>query len=148
MDCLSCKAKAGEIVLSPGPEIFGGEYWRVDHAYPTALKGWLVIILQRHVEALHELTAEEHRELSEIQQKLIPALRKMTNCAKEYLVCFAEKEGFNHIHFHLIARSVDLPSMLKGKEIFAVLSPSKDNAVSEEEITEFCSKIRSEIEQH
>ncbi len=39
----------------------------VDHAYPTSHLGWLVIVLKRHVEALHELRKEEFVELAEIE---------------------------------------------------------------------------------
>ena len=55
---------------SPGPYIYEGRSWVVDHAYPTSLKGWLVIVLKRHVEALHDLTHEEFRELADIQYRL------------------------------------------------------------------------------
>jgi len=33
--------------------------------------GWLVIVLKRHAESLHELTTEEFAELAQIQAKLM-----------------------------------------------------------------------------
>src|SRR5438045_1970435 len=70
MECLTCQSIAGEKRISPGPFIYVGTYWLVDHGYPTALKDWLVIVTRRHVEALHELSREEFAELAEIQYKL------------------------------------------------------------------------------
>ena len=43
MECLICCSISGERRISPGPFIYEGAYWLVDHAYPTLLKGWLVI---------------------------------------------------------------------------------------------------------
>ena len=67
MECFSCRSISGDKRISPGPYIHEGNYWLVDHAYPTSLKGWLVIVLKRHVEALHELSQEEFKELADIQ---------------------------------------------------------------------------------
>ncbi|MGO8946882.1 MAG: hypothetical protein ACLQUY_04295 [Ktedonobacterales bacterium] len=49
------------------PSSYEGTHWVVDHAYPTSHLGWLVIVLKRHVEALHELRKEEFVELAEIE---------------------------------------------------------------------------------
>lgn len=42
MDCLTCLSLSGKRRISPGPFIFQGMYWTVDHVYPTSHKGWLV----------------------------------------------------------------------------------------------------------
>ena len=70
MECWTCKSNTGEKRISPGPTIFEGEYWLVEHAYPVKTIGWLVIVLKRHAEALHELTPEEFAELAQIQARL------------------------------------------------------------------------------
>ena len=57
MECWTCKSNLGEKRISPGPTIYEGKYWLVEHAYPIKMIGWLVIVLKRHAEALHELTA-------------------------------------------------------------------------------------------
>jgi hypothetical protein len=51
MECLTCKSNSGEQRISPGPTIYEGEYWFVEHAYPVKRLGWLVIVLKRHEEA-------------------------------------------------------------------------------------------------
>ena len=61
MECLTCLNLRGERRISPGPFIYTGTHWVVDHAYPTSHLGWLVILPKRHIEALHELSREEFR---------------------------------------------------------------------------------------
>lgn len=104
-DCRVCRSISGEARISSGPPIFDGRYWMLEHAYPTRLPGWLVIVLKRHVEALHELTADEFQELAAIQHRAARALRQVVGCAKEYIACFAEMDGFAHLHIHLATQS-------------------------------------------
>src|SRR5437868_1940912 len=101
--CLTCKSLRGEISLTPGEIIFSGTNWQVEHVYPTSIKGWLVCVLKRHATALHDLTDQEFAELATIERVASLALHKVLKSEKEYIVCFAEGEGFNHIHFHIIA---------------------------------------------
>lgn len=51
-DCHTCRSLSGERRISPGPTIYEGRNWLIEHAYPTGLKGWLVIVLKRHADAL------------------------------------------------------------------------------------------------
>jgi diadenosine tetraphosphate (Ap4A) HIT family hydrolase len=141
--CHTCRSSAGEKRISPGPTIYEGRFWLVEHAYPTALKGWLVIVLKRHAEALHELTADEFAELGELQGWLAKLLRAEIGCQKEYSVCFAEMAGFYHIHFHIIPRAADLSDELKGGKIFAMLKVNEAEAVPPEEIRQFCEHLRA-----
>jgi diadenosine tetraphosphate (Ap4A) HIT family hydrolase len=143
MGCYTCRSISGERRISPGPTIYEGSYWLIEHAYPTRLKGWLVIVLKRHVEALHELTREEFAELGELQALAVSILHEALDSAKEYSVCFAEKEGFQHIHFHIVARSRDLPDELKGTKIFAMINVTEAEALPREEIKAFCELLSS-----
>src|SRR5438477_13205439 len=112
MECYTCKSISGERRISPGPTIYTGEHWLVEHAYPCGIKGWLVIVLRRHVEALHELSSAEFSELSELVEKTVRVVREHFACDKEYVACFAEAEGFNHVHVHVIAKPHNLPQEL------------------------------------
>jgi|WetSurMetagenome_2_1015567.scaffolds.fasta_scaffold82571_2 diadenosine tetraphosphate (Ap4A) HIT family hydrolase len=143
MDCYTCSSLSGERRISPGPTIYEGRYWLIEHAYPTRLKGWLVIVLKRHAEALHEMTREEFAELGELQALAVKLLHDSLDSAKEYAVCFAEKEGFQHIHFHIVARSRDLSDELKGTKIFAMINVTEAEALPREEIKTFCEILRS-----
>lgn len=142
MECYSCKSNSGEQPISPGPTIYTGEYWLVEHAYPCGIKGWLVIALKRHAEALHELRAEEFSEFSLLIERASRALSKHLGCEKEYVVCFAEAEHFNHIHFHVIAKPMDLPQELRGTAIFKMLKVPEHEVVAPDEIKELCLQLQ------
>lgn len=130
MSCFSCAFLAKKDNLP----IYSGEYWVVDHAYRSKLAGWLVIVLKRHAEALHELTNDEFKELGELINKTTKALHELLKTEKEYVAFFAEGEGFHHIHIHIIPRSKDLPVEFKGPKIFSMLKPENDKEIPKKEI--------------
>ncbi len=142
MECWTCKSNTGEKRISPGPTIFEGQYWLVEHAYPVKTIGWLVIVLKRHAEALHELTTEEFTELAQIQSKLIRFLYEELHREKEYVSCYAETEHFYHIHFHVFAKPSNLPDELKGGKSFALLKVTDEEAVPPNQIIAFCELLR------
>jgi diadenosine tetraphosphate (Ap4A) HIT family hydrolase len=146
MDCWTCKSNAGEKRISPGPTIFDGEFWQVEHAYPVRVIGWLVIVLKRHAEALHQLTTGEFAELGELQSKTTRFLFEELHCEKEYISCYAEMEHFRHIHFHVFAKPSTLPEELKGGRSFALLKVTAEEAVAPEEIIAFCNSIKARFE--
>lgn len=117
----------------------------IEHAYPARLRGWLVIVLKRHAEALHELTREEFSELGELQALAVRLLHETLDSAKEYSVCFAEKEGFQHIHFHIVARSRDLQDEFKGAGVFAMINVTEAEALPRHEIRSFCEELKGHI---
>ncbi len=147
MECWTCRSNSGEKRISPGPTIFEGKYWFVEHAYPVKIIGWLVIVLKRHAEALHELNAEEFRELAQIQAKLIPLLHEELHSEKEYISCYAEMEHFRHIHIHIFARPPDWPEEWKGGHSFAMLKVTPEEAVSPNEIIAFCKLLKDKFTQ-
>ncbi|PKL36748.1 hypothetical protein CVV38_02505 [Candidatus Peregrinibacteria bacterium HGW-Peregrinibacteria-1] len=143
MECYACKSISGEKRISPGPIIHEGKYWLVEHAYPTQLKGWLVIVTKRHVETLHELTKQEFAELGEICERTTKILHEALNCEKEYSMCLAEVEHFQHIHFHIIPKPHDLPAELKGSKIFAMLKVEESDAIARHDIEQFCINLKN-----
>ena len=147
MECLTCKSNSGEQRISPGPTIFEGEYWMVEHAYPVKRLGWLVIVLKRHAEALHNLSAEEFTELGKLQSQVIRFLFEVLHCQKEYISCYGEAEGFAHIHFHVFAKPADLPEELKGGKSFNLLKVSREEAVPSDKIIAFCELLRNKFKQ-
>ncbi len=60
---------------------------------------------------------------------------------KEYMMCFAEGEGFQHVHIHIVPKPTDLPAELKGPRIFARLAVDKEQAISTQEIIAFCEEF-------
>ena len=79
-----------------------GPGWRVAHAFGTSLPGWLVVVPRRHVIALDELTAGEAADLGPLLRALTAAMRAVLGCGKTYVALFAEAEGFEHVHFHVV----------------------------------------------
>src|SRR5438045_473230 len=104
MECWVCLSVAGEKRICPGPAIYEGRYWMVEHAYPAKMKGWLVLVLKRHAEALHELSAEEFAELADVQRRTVALAHAAFGSQKEYVMCLAEGAHFHHIHVHVVAK--------------------------------------------
>lgn len=146
MECLSCKGLEGNPRISPGPPIHVGKYWQVEHAYPSKLVGWLVIALRRHATALHQLTAAEFAELGPLLERTVCLLHAATESVKEYVACYAEAPGFEHIHFHVVPRSADLPEAFHGAGSFDLLRVSRDEAASPDSVTAFCVTLRAAFE--
>lgn len=117
----------------------------VEHVYPTGLLGWVVIVLKRHTDKLHELSIEEWRELSEINFRIINILHKILDTEKEYSCYFAEMEGFRHIHFHVIPKGKDYLPENTGSKAFNYLRVGEEESISKGKIIEFCSKLKNEM---
>lgn len=143
MECQSCRAIAGEISLTHAPRIELDDHWRVEHCHPVAAPGWLVLVLRRHARALHELTADEAASLGHWLPTLTKALHEVTGCELEYVMQFAEGEGFHHVHFHLIARSPLWPEAFKGPAVFAAFGV--DDPISADVATSVIEGVRTQL---
>jgi diadenosine tetraphosphate (Ap4A) HIT family hydrolase len=122
--------------------IFRSHYWDVVHSYNTSLPGWLVIIARRHIEAIDELTEEEAIELGLLIRNLSLALKSVTDCAKTYVVQFAEAAEHPHVHFHVVPRMTDQPANRRGRKIFRCLAVPEEQQVSEEAMNRMAEQIR------
>ena len=105
--------------------------------------GWLVIVLRRHAIALHDLTSEEFAELGPVLEMSVRAVHDALGSAKEYAACYAEAQGFEHIHFHVVPRAHDMPDALMGAGSFELLRVTKSEAVDPEEVKAFCESLRA-----
>jgi diadenosine tetraphosphate (Ap4A) HIT family hydrolase len=141
--CLSCLGLAGMPRISPGPPIHVGTYWQVEHAYPSKLVGWLVIVLRRHAIALHDLTPDEFAELGSVLEMTVRAIHGALGSAKEYAACYAEAQGFEHIHFHVVPRAHDMPEALMGAGSFELLRVPASEAVDPEQVKAFCESLQA-----
>ncbi len=141
-ECLSCLGLAGTPRISPGPPIYIGKFWQVEHAYPCKMVGWLVIALRRHAISLHELTSDEFLELGSVLELTVRALHDALNPAKEYAACYAEAKGFEHIHFHVVPRAHDIPEELLGAGSFELLRVSRSEAAEPTAVKAFCESIQ------
>lgn len=116
--------------------------WDLVHSYNTSLRGWLVLILRRHVEALDELSEAEAIELGQLIRRVSQALKAVTGCAKTYVVQFAEAAEHPHVHVHIIPRMADQPDAYRGPGIFQALGVPEDQRVSEAEMDQIALEIR------
>ncbi|MEV6924288.1 HIT family protein [Dactylosporangium sp. NPDC051485] len=136
-------ARSGD--LPPREEIASDPYWRVAHVFDTALPGWLVLVPRRHVTTVADLTDEEAAGLGTWLTRLSRALRDVTGCAKTYVAQFAEKEGFAHVHFHVVPRIPDLAAPLLGPGIFGLLGVPGERAVPEPERDSLALALRASL---
>jgi diadenosine tetraphosphate (Ap4A) HIT family hydrolase len=139
--CRTCEANSGQNRINPGPTIFEGDYWLVEHAYPVAIKGWLVIATKRHIIAPHELTTQEFMEYSGILQRSSELLHQELNSEKEYNMFFGEGGGFNHLHYHLVAKTPNWSENYSGAKVFGLLKTPIP--LPREEIAAFSEYLKS-----
>ncbi len=146
--CMSCRAIRGEISLTNAPRILETPHWIVEHGHPTAIPGWLVLVLNRHCPAIHDLTAEELTAFGDVLRRVSQALHAILGAEKEYVVQFAEAEGHAHVHFHVIARLPDWPDTLKGMRVFSANGSKAANPLPSAVITPLAERLRDYILAH
>jgi diadenosine tetraphosphate (Ap4A) HIT family hydrolase len=79
-------------------------------------------------------------------RKISVALKEIIQCEKTYAMQFAEAEGHNHVHFHVVPRMADLPEDLRSVKIFKLLGVSDTDRVGEERMNEFAIQLRRLLE--
>lgn len=121
MDCVTCRAPRGEVLLTNAPCLELDEHWCLEHTYPVGIAGWVVLVLRRHARALHDLTDDEASALGRWLAVLPKALHAATGSEIEYMMQFADGDGFHHVHVHLVARAADLPIEWRGSRVFGAL---------------------------
>lgn len=141
-NCKSCQAIQGLISLTNTPRILETSHWILEHDYPSSIKGWLVIVLKRHCRALHDLTKEEMLEFGELLSNTCQALHKVMRTESEYVVQFAEGDGFHHVHFHVIARLPQWPDTLRGFNVISGVGKAVINPLQSEDLTPIVLDIR------
>ncbi|RKN16536.1 HIT family protein [Micromonospora musae] len=146
MDCFTCRNNARINALPPREVIAADDHWRVAHAFDTALPGWLVLVPRRHVTSIADLTDAEAATLGTWQVRLSRALRAVTGCAKTYIVQFAEKEGFAHVHFHVVPRMPDLPADRCGPRVFSYLGAPEQDRVTEQQQDELAAALHEHLD--
>jgi diadenosine tetraphosphate (Ap4A) HIT family hydrolase len=80
-----------------------------------------VLVPRRHTVALDDLTADEAADLGPLLSAVSSALLHVVRCRKTYVALFAETEGFQHIHFHIVPRQGGLEADLRGPRVFGLL---------------------------
>lgn len=125
--------------------IYRSPYWDVVHSYNTALLGWLVLVVRRHIEAVDEMTTDEALELGKMIHQVSLVLKEVTGCLKTYVIQFAEHPEHPHVHFHIIPRMADQPEDHKSTNIFKYLGVAEGEQVSKEEMNRIASRVQSSL---
>ena len=119
--------------------------WTVAHAFNANLEGWLVVLPERHVEAIDELDQLEAAELGTLLRGVTAALRDVVGCEKTYVLLLAESEGFQHVHFHVVPRHAGLDAGLRGPRIFGLLNNPDLDVVTEARRDELALALREHL---
>ncbi len=115
--CYACQTSRASS-LPVREEIYRSPDWRVAHAFDTSLPGWLIVLPNRHVSSLSELSASAAEELGGLLRALSTALERQLGATKAYVMLLAEAEGFEHLHVHVAPRMPDQPVSERGPKIF------------------------------
>jgi diadenosine tetraphosphate (Ap4A) HIT family hydrolase len=142
--CLSCQNNDLAAELPLRERLYLDDNWRVTHGW-SALPGWLCVISRRHVESLAELEASEVASLGHLLRAASAALYRVVESEKTYVMLFAEAEGHQHVHFHVVPRMDDFTSEDRGPGVFRFLNVPESEQVSPEERDRLASLIREEI---
>jgi diadenosine tetraphosphate (Ap4A) HIT family hydrolase len=140
-ECYSCREN--ERIPSdsaPRERVFDDGRWRVAHAFGVAVSGWMVIVARRHVTSMGQLSAEEAATLGPLIVALSRALEQRLGVPKTYVAFFAEAEGFQHLHIHIIPRANELPEERRGPGIFT--HHPHDTPVSPQEMDRVADSLR------
>lgn len=125
--------------------IYRTQYWDVAHCYGSALPGWLVMVVHRHIMAIDELTEAEAIEFGQLLRRTSAALKEVTGCLKTYVLQFAEHPEHPHVHFHVIPRMADLPEDLTSIKIFRYLGVPDGEQVTEAAMNAIATKVRDAL---
>jgi len=143
--CLSCVHNADSPIRRPEHWIASDDHWRVAHAFGAAVAGWLVLVPRRHVVTIADLTDEEAAALGTWQVRLSRALHAVTGCAKTYVAQFAERSGFQHIHFHIVPRADGLPHHFQGPRVFGLLGKPDQPCITPADVTRVSAALHSHL---
>lgn len=129
----------------PWDAIYRSPRWDVVHAYGTAVEGWTVLIVRRHITAVAYLTDEEASELGPLIRDVSRGIQAIVHCNKTYVVQFAEDPDHPHVHVHVIPRLSDLPAHLQGSQVFKLIGMPEAASVPEGPMNEFAMRLRRRL---
>jgi diadenosine tetraphosphate (Ap4A) HIT family hydrolase len=121
-DCLSCQSLLGTKRIPPGNPIFTSKHWTLEHKSQSPIYGWVILVLNTHKSSLADISEEEWREYSTLMPIIFRILKNTFDCEQLYVCQFAAKQGFEHIHWHIIPTNHDLPEKYRGSKIFTILN--------------------------
>lgn len=118
---MSCQQNRAAASLPIRERLYLDDYWRVAHGW-SSLPGWLVVVSRRHLSSLAEADAAETAALGPLLHAASAALHDVTGCSKTYIVLFAELDGHQHVHFHVVPRMQWFGPDERGTAVFRFLN--------------------------
>jgi diadenosine tetraphosphate (Ap4A) HIT family hydrolase len=100
--CRGCELNATPD-LPAWERLYMDRFWRIAHAQ-SSLPGWLIVTSQQHRRHLGELEAAEAVSLGPLLSACSRALCSVIGATNVYVMLFAEAEGFQHVHLHVVPR--------------------------------------------
>lgn len=146
INCFSCRNTATVEVQPVRERIWWDGRWRIAHAVRCALPGWVVVVPARHIVSLAELSPGEAAALGPLLTAVSRAVTDVTGCVKVYLALFAEAEGFQHLHIHLVPRHSHLPDDLRGPGVFGYLDRPESEWVTAVEMNRVGADLAERIQ--
>lgn len=122
--------------------------WDVVHAFGTAVEGWLVLVVRRHLTSVASLSDDEAAELGPLIRDVSRAVQEVVGCDKTYVVQFAEHRQHPHVHVHIIPRARDLPDEQQGPRVFSLLGVPEGEAVTDVRMDEIAAQVAAELAGH
>ena len=144
--CITCVNNERVGSLPPSEQIYVSDSWRVAHAFGTALPGWLVVVPNTHARALHELSSDAAAELGPLLARLSRALGDVVGCEKSYLAFFAEAEGYEHLHIHVVPRMAWFGPEQRGPKVFSLLGASAGAEIPQDERDTLALRLRDAMQ--
>lgn len=140
--CMACDVLEGRLE-APGGTIFREGGWVLDHSLsPCALRGWLILKPERHVEHVAELTPEESASVGSLIQRASRALMAALDAERVYVMSMGEV--VRHVHFYLVPRYADMPE--HGLRVLSeMFSEGRPWACTDEAAKEAAHAVRREL---
>jgi diadenosine tetraphosphate (Ap4A) HIT family hydrolase len=132
--------------LPPRDAIIVEGGWRAAHTFGTPIKGRLVLLPLRHIEALQDLSSTEAVALGSLLQRLSQAVVRVTGCSKAWVMFLAEAPGFAHVHFHIVPRPAEYAFEPGGATVLDFLRSIQGAPLTESRMDEVALQIREALE--
>lgn len=114
--CQACEILAGRGAAPGGVLLRAQGFALYAPPMPVPVRGWLVLVPERHVRQTADLLPEDAARLGALAQRVMAAQRQALGAELVYAVALGE--ALHHAHLHLVPRYADTPAHLRGARIF------------------------------
>lgn len=141
-NCYICAKLTNKKDLTLCRSLLKTKYWCLEHKQKSPVSGWLVLTLNHHRQSLVELTLEEWNEFHILLPYFIEILKTVCLADKVYVAHFAEKPSYEHVHWHIIPITKNIPRQYRGPKIFSMLE-NKSLILPPKKILPICEQLKT-----